>query len=177
MAVSESSQAPLLPGRPFALADIRDLCTKFPFLARFVKGQERESVPDRCRHVLMAAVAEKTRIRFRATEVLYFARQQLMRPVEGWSYESWHLQGARCGRVHFALTAALTIALGVGASTTIFSVTTAVLLRPPPYEDPSRSVIAATDMRARSVRDFPFSNENFFDMRESRRLAEFSRIT
>jgi hypothetical protein len=32
-------------------------------LARFAKGQECASVPDGCRHVPMAAVAEKTRIR------------------------------------------------------------------------------------------------------------------
>jgi len=67
----------------------------------------------------------------------------------------------------FALTAALTIALGVGASTAIFSVTNAVLLRPLPYRDPDRLVVACTDMRKRNVRDFPFSNANFIDLREA----------
>ena len=67
----------------------------------------------------------------------------------------------------FALTAAITIALGVGASTAIFSVTNAVLLRPLPYKDPDQLVIIPTDMRNRGVKDFPFSNANFIDFREA----------
>jgi predicted permease len=67
----------------------------------------------------------------------------------------------------FALTAALTIALGVGASTAIFSVTNAVLLRPLPYKNPDELVIMPSDMRNRGVQDFPFSNANFIDLREA----------
>jgi putative ABC transport system permease protein len=66
----------------------------------------------------------------------------------------------------FAITAILTIALGVGASTAIFSVANAVLLRPLPYKDPERLVIAMSDMRKRNVRDFPLSNEEFVDLRD-----------
>ena len=66
----------------------------------------------------------------------------------------------------FALTAILTISLGIGASTAIFSVTNAVLLRSLPYRDPDRVVVAISDLRKRNVRDFPFSNANFIDLRE-----------
>src|SRR6266581_4798463 len=48
---------------------------------------------------------------------------------------------------------------------------TAVLLRPLPYKDPDRLVIAASDMRNRNVRDFPFSNEDFIDLREGTKDA------
>src|SRR5271154_6007639 len=65
----------------------------------------------------------------------------------------------------FLITAVVTIALGIGASTAIFSVANAVLLRPLPYRDPDRLVLAATDMKTRGVRDNPDSNENFLDLR------------
>jgi predicted permease len=67
----------------------------------------------------------------------------------------------------FTLTAALTIALGVGASTAIFSVMHAVVLRPLPYRNPDQLVVACSDMTVRHVRDFPFSNEEFIDLRDA----------
>lgn len=66
----------------------------------------------------------------------------------------------------FTLTAAVTIALGVGASTAIFSVMNAVLLRPLPYKDPEQLVILPGDMRNRGVKDFPYSNADFIDLRD-----------
>ena len=71
----------------------------------------------------------------------------------------------------FTLTAVLTIALGVGASTAIFSVTNAVLLRPLPYRDPERLTVVCSDMRKRNVRDFPLSNADFIDLREGTKSA------
>ena len=65
----------------------------------------------------------------------------------------------------FALTTAITLALGIGASTAMFSVTNAVLLRPLPYRDPSRLVVASAEMRKRNVKDWPFSNADYFDLK------------
>src|SRR5262245_32112576 len=40
----------------------------------------------------------------------------------------------------FAAAATITLALGIGANAAIFSVVRAVILRPPPYRDPSRVI-------------------------------------
>ena len=66
----------------------------------------------------------------------------------------------------------LTIALGVGASTAIFSVVNAVLLRPLPYGDADRLVLVWGDMRARDVTDFPFPPADYHDLREQATLFE-----
>jgi len=64
----------------------------------------------------------------------------------------------------FAAVATVTIALGIGACTAIFSVVDAVLLRPLPYADAQRLVLVWGEMRARNVRDWPFSPPDLKDL-------------
>ena len=65
----------------------------------------------------------------------------------------------------FTLLAVGTLALGIGATSAIFSVVNAVLLRPLPYRDADRLAIVWGDLRARNVSDWPFANPDFADLR------------
>src|ERR1043165_7929298 len=65
----------------------------------------------------------------------------------------------------FALVATVTIALGIGACTAIFSVVNAVLLRPLPYSDAQRLMIVWGELRARNVKDWPFAPPDFRDLK------------
>ena len=65
----------------------------------------------------------------------------------------------------FTITVVVTIALAIGASTAIFSVTNGVLLRKLPYKDPERLVCVRGDLQKRNVKDFPISNVDYLDVR------------
>ena len=66
----------------------------------------------------------------------------------------------------FTATAIITLALGVGASTAIFSVANAILLRPLPYKDPGRLIYACDDLLKRNVYDHFWSAPDYMDLRD-----------
>ena len=72
----------------------------------------------------------------------------------------------------FALTAVLTLALGIGSTVAIFSVVNGVLIEPLPYRDPARLVLVWQELRARGVPEFPFPPGDIPDLREKGTMLE-----
>src|ERR1700745_3073881 len=84
--------------------------------------------------------------------------------------------GARMLRKSPAFTAiaVLTLSLGIGANTAIFSVVSGVLLRSMPYRDPARLAIIWNDYGNQGQSLPAVSPPDFKDYRERVRLMEFA---
>src|SRR3954462_5899246 len=71
----------------------------------------------------------------------------------------------------FTLVAVLTMALGIGANTAIFSVVRSVLLAPLPFTDPARLVVVWHGYPPNMPRS-AVSAAGFYDIRDARQLFE-----
>jgi putative ABC transport system permease protein len=72
----------------------------------------------------------------------------------------------------FTLVSVLTLALGVGANTAIFSVIYGVLLRPLPYRDGQQLIVVHQQARLANVQDMQFSVKDISDYREQNKTLD-----
>src|SRR5579872_3977330 len=72
----------------------------------------------------------------------------------------------------FATSAALTLALGIGASTAVFAVLDAVVLRPLPYADPDRLMAFRPIDRRGTPHPTNLSYPTFFDFRRQNKVFD-----
>jgi len=102
--------------------------------------------------------------------------------VRGWTPRRARLDGVG-GDVRFALrtlrrnlgfttVVLLTLALGIGANAAIFSVVNAVVLRPLPYRDADRLVLAWGNLHRPGVEEIPASAGEYVDYRDRSRAFD-----
>ena len=75
-------------------------------------------------------------------------------------------------RPGFTAIAVITLVLGIGANTAIFSVVNAILLRPLPYRDPSRLTQLWEAKASKGRNEIPASYPNFVDWRDRNGVFE-----
>ena len=78
--------------------------------------------------------------------------------------DSWYAVRTLAKTPGFTLTAVMTLALGIGANTAIFSVTSGVLLRPLPYRDSPRIVFVWST--SKSLAKEPLTPGRLVDFRD-----------
>src|SRR5437867_293875 len=72
----------------------------------------------------------------------------------------------------FTTVAVLTLALGIGANTTIFSIVNALLIKPLPYRDPERLVIVWDQLLKLGLNQFATTFGNYFDYKDQNRVFD-----
>ncbi|MFC1559115.1 ADOP family duplicated permease [Gemmatimonadota bacterium] len=72
----------------------------------------------------------------------------------------------------FTIVAVLTLALGIGGNTAIFSIVNGVLLRPLPFDDPDRLVVVWESAPQMGYPRMPFDELDFLDYREQSQTLE-----
>ena len=72
----------------------------------------------------------------------------------------------------FTLAAALSLAIGIGATAAVFSIVNALLLRPLPYKDPDRLAILWNRSPGLGITEDWFSTAQYFDIKNGHRGLE-----
>ena len=76
----------------------------------------------------------------------------------------------------FAVVAVIVLALGIGATSAIFSLVHAVLLRPLPFPQPDRIVTAISTQSVRGLRDGGVAYADYMDWRKETGIFKYAAL-
>jgi predicted permease len=72
----------------------------------------------------------------------------------------------------FTVLTLLTLAIGIGANTAVFSVVNAILLKPLPFQDPDRLIAIWARARKQTLKEWPMSPAAYFTFREEGKVFQ-----
>jgi predicted permease len=157
------------------------------FRSLFRKSRVEHELSDELRFHLGELTGEKIAEGMTPEEARYAALRELggveqikeeCRDMRRVNYIESFIQDVRYGLRQFrrspgfAAVAVLTLALGIGANTAIFSALNAVVLRPLPYKDPGRLAVLWTDNLRQNLHEARTSYLNFDDWKKQNRVFE-----
>jgi putative ABC transport system permease protein len=151
------------------------------------RSQAERELDDELRHHIERQTEQNIRLGMSPEDARYAAQRafggveqakERSRDSRGvrWFEELWQdlRYGARmlAKNPGFTLIAVLTLALGIGANTAIFSVVNAVLLRPLPYPEPDQLSWVWLDNRREGIHEDITSFPNFVDWRDQNQVFQ-----
>ena len=154
----------------------RALLALFPFEFRADFGSEMEATYEEQERDASARGGRSSRLRLRVRTALGILRVAPLEHLDMLRQDAGFALRIMRRSPGFALTAIGTLALGIGATTAVFSVVNAVLLRPLPYRDADRLVVVRnTEPKTGAL--WPVSYADFEDWtRDSRSFEDMAAL-
>lgn len=143
-----------------------------PEWPRSIREELRQHLDDEYRDLRVAGMSHEDAMRAMSAEVAALERQPQLLDAHGLSADLRDAVRTVKKSFGFSAVVLVTLALGIGATTAIFSVLNAVLLRPLPYDRDGRLVVVWGNLHKPGLEEIPASAAEFVDYRDRNRVFD-----